>query len=205
MSQTTLLAMFSFSFVMSIAPGPVILLIITSGVNHGFYKTFSFISGATIGFILLLVLMALGLSQIYNQFTNYFLILEIFGILFICYMGFKIATAKSQIKIDEENIKYLKFHEGFLFQWLNPKAWIAALSGISMFYHNTSSLVIFVVIYFFVCYFCLSFWGILGQKATNFLSKEKDLQKFNKLMGSILIITAGSIAYTYSQKIMALL
>ncbi len=72
MTQTTLFAMFSFSFVMSLTPGPVILMIVTSGVNHGFTKTFSFISGATIGFILLLILMALGLSEIYTFYSHFF-------------------------------------------------------------------------------------------------------------------------------------
>lgn len=199
MSQTTLVAMFLFSFTMSLTPGPVIFMILSSGVNHGFVKTFSFISGATIGFILLLVLMALGLSQIYNQFSNYFLILEIIGVLFICYMGYKIATSKKEFKDNEQNtknLKYLKFHEGLLFQWLNPKAWIASISGTSMFYQDSSSLVIFITMYFFVCYLCLSFWGLLGQKVTIFLTTNKRLQIFNILTGGILFLTALSIGFS---------
>lgn len=196
MTQTTLLAMFSFSFVMSLTPGPVILLIVTSGINHGFMKTFSFISGATIGFILLLILMALGLSQFYTLYSNLFFILEFFGVSFICYMGYKILTSKASLKIDNKEKKYLKFHEGFLFQWLNPKAWIAALSGTSMFSETTSNLITFVILYFFVAYLCLSFWGILGHKATKLFNINKNIQKFNILMGSILIFTALHLLFS---------
>ena len=77
MTQTIFLSMFSFSLIMSISPGPVNLMIVTSGINHGFIKTFSFISGATIGFILLLILATLGLSTIHGKYTNTFFILEI--------------------------------------------------------------------------------------------------------------------------------
>lgn len=196
MMQTTLLEMFSFSFVMSLTPGPVILLIVTSGVNHGFMKTFSFISGATIGFILLLILMALGLSQFYTLYSNLFFIFEFFGISFICYMGYRILTSKASLKIDNKQKKYLKFHEGFLFQWLNPKAWIAALSGTSMFSETKSNLITFVILYFFVAYLCLSFWGILGHKSTKLFKISKNLQKFNILMGSILIFTALHLLFS---------
>lgn len=112
-------------------------------------------------------------------------------------MGYKIITSKVSLKINDREKKYLRFHEGFLFQWLNPKAWIAALSGISMFSESTSNLIIFVILYFLVCYLCLSFWGgLLGHKSTNFLNNSKHLQKFNILMGSILIFSALSILFS---------
>lgn len=196
MTQTIFLAMFSFSLAMSITPGPVNIMIVTSGINHGFVKTFSFISGATIGFTLLLILIALGLSSIYEQYIDVFLILEILGALFICYMGYKIANSKASLEVKDEDLKYLKFHEGFLLQWLNPKAWIASISGVSMFSQSKTALIIFVCMYFFVCYMSLSFWGVLGQKATRFFSTNKRLQGFNILMGSILIFSALSIIIT---------
>lgn len=189
MTLSLLLAMFTLSLVMSISPGPVNMMIITSGINHGFKATFSFISGATIGFTLLLVLIALGLSQVLENYPNLFSLLGIWGALFICYMGYKIATSKGNIELEEEK-NYLKFHEGFLLQWLNPKAWIACVSGVSMFSQSHWSLIVFITIYFFVCYASLSFWGILGQKATYFLNSNQRLSTFNKAMGSLLIISA---------------
>lgn len=201
MTQTSLLAMFSFSLIMSLTPGPVILMIVTSGVNYGFRKTFSFISGATIGFITLLILMALGLSQIYTFYSDFFRFVELLGVCFICYMGYNIAVSKATLEVDNNNKKYLKFHEGFLFQWLNPKAWIAALSGTSMFSETTSALTIFIVLYFFVAYLSLSFWGLLGKKLRKIFSNQKILKIFNILMGSILIFTGLSMLLTNLQKL----
>ncbi len=190
MSITTLLAIFSFSIVMSISPGPVNMIIVTSGINNGFKRTLPFISGATIGFTLLLFLIAIGLKSVITLNTNLLFYLEIFAYSFIIYMGYKIATSVSDINIENKENKIPKFYEGFLLQWLNPKAWIASLSGVSMFVSNDKTLFIFVLIYFIVCYLCLSFWGVLGQKLTIFLSTSFRLKVFNISMGFVLIFSA---------------
>ena len=58
--MSLILAMFMFALTMSISPGPVNMVIISSGANHGFRKTLPFISGATTGFTLLLILVGLA-------------------------------------------------------------------------------------------------------------------------------------------------
>lgn len=197
MTQTIFWAMFSFSLAMSISPGPVNMMIISSGINHGFVKTFSFISGATIGFTLLLVLIALGLSNMLILYPTVFSFLEIFGAIFIIYIGYKIMTSTGALNVEKDEEKKLKFYEGFLLQWLNPKAWIASISGVSMFAIDTMSLTFFVIMYFIVCYVSLSFWGILGQKATLFFNTNTRLKAFNISMGTILILSAFSLIISH--------
>lgn len=191
MDLMTLLAMFSFSLAMSITPGPVNMMIISSGVNHGFKKTVPFISGATIGFTLLLILIGFGLMNIVNHFPFLLSFMEVLGASFIIYMGYKIATSRADITVKNQEKKVPKFYEGFLLQWLNPKAWIACVSGVSMFVSSNSTFLVFVLIYFTVCYASLSFWGVLGQKATIFLNTPVKLKYFNITMGGILIISAS--------------
>ena len=193
MTLTTLFAMFSFSLAMSISPGPVNMMIISSGINHGVKKTIPFISGATIGFTLLLVLIGFGLMNILNLFPSLFNYFEIAGATFIIYMGYKIVTSTSNLSIKNNNKKTLKFYEGFLLQWLNPKAWIACVSGVSMFVSSDSAFAVFVIMYFVVCYISLSLWGVLGQKATKFLNTPIKLKVFNIIMGGILIFSASSL------------
>jgi len=195
MDLTTLLAMFSLSLAMSITPGPVNMMIISSGVNHGFKKTVPFISGATIGFTLLLILIGFGLMNILNHYPSLLSIMEILGASFIIYMGYKISTSSADITVKNQDKKVLKFYEGFLLQWLNPKAWIACVSGVSMFVSSDSTFLVFVLIYFTVCYASLSFWGVLGQKATIFLNTPVKVKFFNVTMGAILIISASSLIF----------
>ncbi|HIP44478.1 MAG TPA: LysE family translocator [Sulfurospirillum arcachonense] len=193
MTLTTLFAMLSFSLAMSISPGPVNMMIISSGINHGVKKTMPFVSGATIGFTLLLVLIGFGLMNIINLYPFLLSFMEIAGAVFIIYMGYKIATSITYLSVQNSNKKTLKFYEGFLLQWLNPKAWIACVSGVSMFVSSDGTFLVFVIMYFIVCYLSLSFWGILGQKATRFLNTPTKLKAFNIIMGAILIFSASSL------------
>ncbi|EXV31205.1 putative membrane protein [Acinetobacter baumannii 24975_5] len=48
-------SMFLFSFAMSITPGPVNTVILSTSLNHGLKRSLPYISGATIGFTLLLI------------------------------------------------------------------------------------------------------------------------------------------------------
>lgn len=128
------LAMCTFSLVMSITPGPVNLIIVNSGINNGLKKTFAFISGATIGFTLLLLLIGLGLNTFIAKQSSLFTYLSIGSSLFIIYIGYKIIKIKENIDIYNNEEKTPYFYEGFLIQWLNPKAWIASISGVSLFF-----------------------------------------------------------------------
>jgi len=181
---------------MSISPGPVNMIIVSSGASYGVAKTFSFVSGGTIGFTLLLLFMGLGfheLISIYPLFLNY---LSVVGSLFIVYMGYLIATAKPELELKKH--KQPTFIQGFLLQWLNPKAWVACMSGVSLFCvpNSNQEFFTFLLIYFFVCYFSLFAWSVLGNKAAIFLNSELKLQLFNQLMGGLLIMTSLFLLYS---------
>lgn len=193
MSFSVFMAIFTLSFAMSISPGPVNVLIISSGINHGFKATFSFISGATIGFTLLLIIIAFGLVQNIQKLDSFMIYLKIIGALFMLYMAFKVATSSQAIELEQKEAKTLRFHEGFLLQWLNPKAWIACISAVSIFSSTETILTTLIITYFVVCYMCLSFWGVLGEKATRFLNSSIRLRLFNVLMGTFLVFSALSI------------
>ncbi len=190
-----LLAMFSFSLVMSITPGPVNMIILSSGITHGVRKTIPYVSGATMGFTLLLLLIGLGFSQFINAYPFFMSYLAIAGSLYIIYLGYKIASSKPALEISKKNVP--KFYEGFLLQWINPKAWIACVSGASIFSSATShdQFLTFTMIYFIACYMSLGIWAILGDKVSYLLKNYFHLRVFNFIMGLILVITAGYLCY----------
>lgn len=191
MQVAIILSMFIFSLSMSISPGPVNMAIISSSVSNGFIKTFPFISGATIGFTLLLIFVGLGFSKIIDGFPIFFKLLELVGAFFIIYIGYKIVTSDPKIIVDNNNL-IPSFIDGFLLQWLNPKAWIACASGVALFStpYNNNYLIAFIVIYFFICYLSLIIWGFLGQKLTIVLNSLDRIRIFNFSMGGILILTS---------------
>ena len=190
MSITLFLSMLAFAFVLSIFPGPVNILILSSSLNYGFKKTFSFISGATIGFTILLIIISFGFNEFITKSPLLVSSIEVFGSLFIIYMGYKIIVSNSFDLNNDKPTKYLRFHEGFLLQWLNPKAWFASISGVTLYATSEESMYFFIILYFIVCYLCLSFWAVIGNKISIFFNSELKLKVFNVLMGGILIISA---------------
>ena len=189
MTITIILSMISFSIAMAISPGPVNMLIISSSINNGFKKTFAFLSGATIGFTLLLIFISFGFIAVMDEYPLFLKLLSIIGASFIIYMGYKISTS-SDISSENKENKSLKFYEGFILQWLNPKAWIASISGVSIFSHTSLELYVFILIYFIGCYCSLSFWAFFGDKTSRFLKNPAKLKIFNFVMGALLIIPA---------------
>lgn len=194
--MSLLIAMFSFSLTMSISPGPVNMVIVSSGMNYGVRKTLPFVSGGTIGFTLLLLFIGLGFSQVISSYPNLLKYLTIAGSLFIIYMGYLIATANPELDIEKQNEP--TFFQGFLLQWLNPKAWVACLAGASLFSVPNSSkeFLLFSFIYFVVCYLSLFSWSVLGDKFSKFLNSNLKLRLFNFSMGGALIATACYLLYS---------
>lgn len=193
--MTLLLAMFSFSLVMSITPGPVNMIILTSGISYGVKRTIPYVSGATVGFTLLLLFIGLGFSRFIKAYPFFLTYLAIVSSLYIIYLGYKIAASKPELEISK--IATPKFHEGFVLQWINPKAWIACVSGASIFSSAESydSFLTFTVIYFIVCYLSLGVWAVLGDKVSHLLKNHFRLRLFNFTMGILLMITAGYLCY----------
>lgn len=195
--MTLLLAMFSFSLVMSITPGPVNMIILSSGISYGVKRTIPYVSGATVGFTLLLLFIGFGFSQFINAYPFFLTSLAVIGSLYIIYMGYKIASSKSKLEISKKDAP--KFYEGFLLQWVNPKAWIACVSGASIFSSAESydPFLMFTIIYFIVCYISLGVWAILGDKMSYLLKDHFRLRLFNFTMGILLMITAGYLCYAH--------
>lgn len=182
------IAMCFFSLSMSISPGPVNMTILSSGINYGFKRSLPFVSGATVGFTFLLTAVGLGISNFVGQVPIFYELLRYVGTGYMSYIGYKIMISRPEIGFKEEQMP--RYHHGFLMQWLNPKAWIACLSGVSAFGLNTSMLLVFVCIYFLICYLSLAAWALLGSKL-QFLTKVKNgIKVFNITMGGSLIIVA---------------
>ena len=168
-------SMFTFSLSMSISPGPVNITILSSSMNYGLKQTFAFISGATIGFTALLAAVCFGLYQVISLYPILLNIITVLGTVLFVWMGWNIARAQGEsIQTDQLELpKAPSFMQGALLQWLNPKAWIAAVSGTALFSasHNALYLLLFILIYFVVCYLSLLIWGYAGQKLAVFLNQ----------------------------------
>lgn len=197
--MSAILSMAIFSISMSISPGPVNLMALSSGLNHGFARSFGFVTGATIGFVALLLLTGLGLGSIYGGFPLVASMLKYLGCIYIFYIGLSVFNTKEAIDSRDEGDKTAPtFTQGWLMQWLNPKAWGACLAGCSLFevYYSSERLFLFLTIYFALCYLGIAIWTLLGVKIQRLLSSEMKIRIFNRVMGCMLFGLSGVILLT---------
>jgi threonine/homoserine/homoserine lactone efflux protein len=194
--MSLLIAMISLSSAMALSPGPVNMVIVSSGASYGIRRTFSFVTGATVGCTSLLLFLGLGFYKIIDLYPFILKYIAVLGSLFIMYMGYLRATAKPELNIEKQKLP--TFVQGFLLQWLNPKAWLGCISGVSLFSvpNDGSVFLTFALVYFVICYVGLFGWSVLGDKVTIFLNNEFRLRAFNIFMGGLLFVTACFLLYS---------
>ena len=195
-----IISMITFSLSMSISPGPVNLTILNTSMNYGLKQTLAFISGATIGFTLLLAAVCFGLYQILVIYPILLDVITILGTALLIWMGWKILRADGErITHSGSSAQVPTFLQGALMQWLNPKAWIAAVAGTALFSISKSAavLALFIWVYFIVCYGSLLVWGIAGDKLASFLNQGRRATYLNMIMGIALIFISVEMSWQH--------
>jgi len=185
-------ALISFYFVMYVTPGPNNAMVLTSGLKFGFTKTIPHMSGITIGHVLQLSLVCMGLGKIFQIFPQLQNILKILCALYLLYLGYKIIGSFSKIK--EDKSRPLKFHEAALFQIVNPKAWTISSMVASGFLPNDGNL--FFSIFFIafialiICPISISPWAAFGSAIKNIVKNNKIKVIIEYFLAFLLLITA---------------
>jgi threonine/homoserine/homoserine lactone efflux protein len=187
-----IISMAIFALSMSISPGPVNFLAMTSGLNCGFFKSLKFVMGATLGFTVLLFLVGYGLSSADQYFPNIVNLMKYVGCGYLIYLGIKIFRDTDQLDYVESAQYSPSFMQGWLLQWLNPKAWVACFAGCSAFDVSASDqrLTQFLIIYFIICFIGIASWALLGKHIRAWVNTHKHILLFNQCMGITLCALA---------------
>tara|TARA_B100000579_G_scaffold264960_1_gene218452 strand:+ start:389 stop:991 length:603 start_codon:yes stop_codon:yes gene_type:complete len=185
-------ALVSFYFVMYVTPGPNNAMVLTSGLKFGFTKTIPHMSGITVGHVLQLSLVCLGLGKIFQIFPQLQNILKILCALYLLYLGYKIIGSFSKIK--EDKSRPLKFYEAALFQIINPKAWTISSMVASGFLPKDGNLVFSIffiaVIALIICPISISPWAAFGSAIKNLVKNNKIKVIIEYFLAFLLLITA---------------
>ena len=126
-----IISLLLFGVATSFSPGPNNIMTAYTMFNFGFKKTIPTILGVIMGWTVLIIVLQLGSSAIFQKIDNLQNIIKIFGSFFLIYMAYKISFVKD--KSEKANPKPITFANTFFFQFINPKGIIIALVGISTF------------------------------------------------------------------------
>ena len=191
------LSMAAFALACSITPGPVNIVVLTSGVQLGFRRSLGLVLSATAGFCLLLLLIGLGLHQLLDDFPHMTVIIQWAGVAFLLFMAFKLFTSSGDLGNRDRKQRRLSFAgpsalTGAVMQWINPKAWLASIAGMSAYAANGSTSLIweFTAIYFVICFGSIACWAYAGAFLSRFLGEPARIRLFNRVMAGLLAASA---------------
>ncbi|MDK1378365.1 MULTISPECIES: LysE family translocator [unclassified Sinorhizobium] len=191
MQLDTLLALFLFAFTTSITPGPNNMMLFASGVNFGFARTIPHMLGIGVGFFVLLLAVGLGLGALLHSVPLVYTTLKFAGGAYLVWIAWKIGTSRS-LGEGKASARPMTFLQAAAFQWVNPKAWVMAVSAMATYTSSDSyflSVLAVGLVFALVNVPSVSTWAGFGSALRQWLSEPSRLKWFNISMAVLLVVS----------------
>lgn len=190
MTPETALAASVFAVVSSITPGPNNMMILASGVNFGFSRSLRHLFGISLGFGLMILLVGLGLHTLLERFPLIYDAMRWVGAAYLIWLAWKLTHAGPPSATAPSAAQPMGFFAAAAFQWVNPKAWVMAVTAISTYLpaqaqplHIASLAALFIALNLP----CVATWGAFGSAMRRILQDPKRLRIFNVTMALALV------------------
>lgn len=165
MTISLFLSMAFYALVTSITPGPVNVVALRYGSYYGIKSTFLYVLGQTTGYTLLLLMIGLGAHRVLVFFPFLIQIIQWLGVAFLLFLAYQFVADSQYLLDDKRHAEHRQpFLYGAMLQWLNPKAWVCSVAGISAYtmQGNTSVVYQFAMIYYVICFLSVGCWAMGG-------------------------------------------
>ncbi len=191
-SMTMLISIASFTMATVMTPGPNNIMLLSSGLTFGYKRTIPHILGVMLGFPLMVVCVGLGIGTIFELFPMVFTILKVVGITYLLWMAWKIANSKGSYDTQGSSSgRPFTFIQAAVFQWVNPKAWIMAITSTASFTTNPDIVLIQILVIAFI-YMCSGListnsWALGGVFLKKLIKNERSIRIFNITMAVLIV------------------
>ncbi|HAU5559676.1 TPA: LysE family translocator [Proteus mirabilis] len=187
-----------FSFVTSITLGPNNIMLLASGINFGLKRTMPHAIGVSLGFFVMLLAVGIGIGALIKSSPIIYNILKYLGALYLLWLAWKTAISHSVEQNSNKQGSPLTLLEAALFQWINPKSWMMAISGITLYtspQYPYISMLLVAIIFTLINFPCVAIWATFGHSLRERLKNPKILKLFNFIMGGLLALSAISVLF----------
>lgn len=186
----TLLSFILFALSATLTPGPNNVMLLASGANFGLRATGPHVAGVSIGFPVMVVAVGLGLGAVFEQFPLLHEVLRWAGGAYLLWLAWKIATAAGMGETERRG-KPFTFLQAAGFQWVNPKAWIMAISAFAVYSapeaDPLSQALLFGAVFCIIAFPSCGIWAAFGSFIGRILKSTRALRLFNGTMAALLV------------------
>ena len=186
-----MLPLLSYCALMSGTPGPNNMMLVASGAHHGYRRTLPAILGMVSGVATLTFASCLGLGALFIAWPALHAVLKLAGTLYLLVLAWRLAGSPVAHDRPPEE---LGFVQAALFQTVNPKSWVRAVTVASVFMPTQLGLVpgalLVSLLGAAVGFPCVSMWALFGTAIGRFLSNPARRRAFNVIMAASLVVLA---------------
>jgi len=186
-----LLPLLTYCMLMSSTPGPNNMMLVTSGAHHGYRRTLPAILGINAGGAVQTFVTCMGLGALFVAWPALHAALRVAGTLYLLVLAWKLVGGSVAQGRPAER---LGFAQAALFQAVNPKSWVKAITVASVFMPTQLSVpagaLLVSVIGAVVGFPCISMWALFGVGIGRFLSSPARRRVFNVIMAASLAVLA---------------
>ena len=183
-----ILLLIGISFSLGFTPGPNNTVASYSGFNFGIKRTIPLILGVGLGYTTLVTLINFALISTFKQFPIIQEVIRILGTFFLIYLAYKIAA--SNTSQDEIKKNPVSFFDTFIFQFVNPKGVMAALTLISKFVSESNYLmtsIMVIIVCSVTAFLSITTWTFLGKFLRKFATNNSFIKRFNYAMSFLIL------------------
>ncbi|WP_340149223.1 LysE family translocator [uncultured Sneathiella sp.] len=188
--KMALVTLFAISMVGS--PGPVNMLLMASGANFGYRRSFPFLVGSISGFLLVCIATALGLGTLFTTSPVLQLVFLGASLLYILYLAWRVAMANPQLATATEQPGFLS---GIVLHPLNPKAWVTIVAAYSQFISPEDSYatqaIVIIAIFLIVSLPFNSLWCYGGDLLRRLVTSPRIMRMINISLAALMLIVVG--------------
>ncbi len=168
------------------------MMVAASGANFGFKRTLPHMLGISLGFPVMLIFVGVGADLVVELLPKIQRLMNILGTIYLLYLAYLLANSNSSSEVSSQS-RPLSFLQAALFQWVNPKAWVIALSAIASFSTMSTSgylrVLTLCIVFFFVAFLSVASWTLFGSRLSQILKTPSSLRIFNLFMAFLLVLS----------------
>lgn len=190
MTTDTLIAACLFALASYITPGPNNTMILSSGVRFGLRRSLPHLLGICLGFAFMLVAVGLGLHTLLHDHPAVLTAMRWVGAAWMLWLAWKLATSSADLSAPGGAEQPMTFLGACAFQWINPKAWVMAVTAMSTYlppdagWTGTLQLAAVQTV---VGSPCVLVWAAFGSAMRTWLADPLRLRTFNIAMALALV------------------
>ncbi len=194
LSPMDIFAFCNFVAAIAFTPGPNNAIASVTGLNFGWQAALPQALGVSAGCAALFCITSAGVGALVIALPGASLAIAVAGACYLAWLAVGFLRAHTPQAVARTVARPPRFHEAVLFQAMNPKAWIASLTGsgawVASSHGSVKVVALLATLYAVICVPSVLTWAVLGAVLRGRLGGE-GLRWFNLAVGLLLLATAG--------------